>query len=59
MKIKIEDLSHDGRGIGRIDGKAVFVPRTYPDEVVEIQIKKDKKRFFEGETLNIISPHQS
>jgi 23S rRNA (uracil1939-C5)-methyltransferase len=54
MKIKIEDLSHDGRGIGRIDGKAVFVPRTYPDEVVEIQIKKDKKRFFEGETLNII-----
>ena len=54
MKIKIDDLSHDGRGIGRVNGKAIFIPDAYPDEVVEIEIIKDKKRFLEGKVLKII-----
>lgn len=54
MKIKIEDLSHDGRGIGRIEGKAVFVEGAYPGETIEIEIIKEKKRYLKGRVKQII-----
>ncbi len=54
MKIKINNLDHLGRGIGRIDGKVVFVNNALPDEEVEIKITKEKKKFSEGVVTNII-----
>lgn len=53
MKIKIEDLSHDGRGIERIEGKAAFIEGAYPGETVEIEIIREKKRFIEGKATKI------
>lgn len=54
MKIKIEDLSHDGKGVGRIENKVVFIENAYPEEVVEVEITKSKKRYSEGKVLEII-----
>ena len=33
-KITIESLSHDGRGVAHLDGKAVFIDGALPGEVV-------------------------
>lgn len=56
MKTKIRDLSHDGRGIGTIDGKTIFVENAYPEELVEVKITKEKKKYLEGKIVEIIEP---
>lgn len=55
MKIQINSLSHDGFGIGRHDdGKIVFVPKTIPGEIVEIDIRKENAKFAQGLLKQII-----
>jgi len=52
--LKIETLSHDGRGVGRLEGKAIFVEGALPNETVEIEIKKRHKKFDEAKATAII-----
>lgn len=52
--IKIESLSHDGRGIARIDGKTVFVTGALPGETVQIRYYKRSKKFDEAVCENIL-----
>ena len=54
MKVVIEKLDHFGNGLARIDGKIVFVPKTLPGDIVEIEIVKDNKKFQEGKVINYI-----
>lgn len=53
-KVTITDLNHQGKGIGRIENKIVFVPNTLPNEIVEIEIIKNKKNFMEGKVISIL-----
>lgn len=39
-RIKIDDLSHTGGGIGRIQGFVVFVEDTIPGEEVDVKIMR-------------------
>lgn len=54
MIVKIDKLSHDLRGITKIDNKITFIPKTLPEEVVNIRIIKQKKKFNEGCLTTII-----
>ena len=54
MKVKIRDLSHDGKGIGTLNDKTVFVENSYPTEEVEIEITKEKKKIAFGKTKEIL-----
>lgn len=45
MVVKIESLDSFGRGITKIDGKVCFVKNALPNEVVEISILEDKKKY--------------
>ena len=42
------------RGITKIDNKITFIPKTLPEEVVNIRITKQKKKFNEGCLTTII-----
>ena len=53
-KLKINGLDHQGNGISKIDNKVIFIPNTLPDELVEVEITKDKKNYLEGKLVNII-----
>ena len=53
-EIEIESLSHEGRGVGHLDGKVVFVDFALPGEVVEFKYSKQSKKFDEGRAVNII-----
>ncbi|WP_156471570.1 TRAM domain-containing protein [Snodgrassella sp. CFCC 13594] len=44
----ITDIDHDGRGIGRTDGKVVFVADALPGETVWWQSIREKKNLIEG-----------
>jgi 23S rRNA (uracil1939-C5)-methyltransferase len=51
--LEITALTHGGRGLGRHDGKAVFVPLTVPGDTVTCRIKRSKKNFLEAELVEI------
>lgn len=47
-KLEIVSLDHQGRGIGKIDSKTIFVPNALPGEVVDIDITVSKKNYCEA-----------
>ena len=53
--IEINKLDHQGRGIGKIDNKVIFVPYTLPGDLVEVEITKEKKNFLEGKVNKFIN----
>ena len=55
-EIKIFDISYDGAGVGKLDGKVVFVPKTLPDEIVEVNIVDSKKKFLKASCEKVVAP---
>jgi 23S rRNA (uracil1939-C5)-methyltransferase len=49
----IESLSHDGRGIARIDGKTVFVDGALAGETVSFQYTRLHKSYDEGRAVEV------
>lgn len=56
MEVAITGLSHDGRGIARVNDKVMFVFGALPDETVRVQITKSHSRFQEATTLEVLTP---
>lgn len=56
----IDGLSHDGRGVARLDGKAVFVSGALLGETVRAQITGRNRHFDEARLLEVQvpSPHR-
>jgi len=56
IEVRIEDLSHDGRGVASQGEKRVFVHGALPGERVLARITDRKRNFDEGETLEVLEP---
>lgn len=54
MIVKIDKLSHDFRGICRIDDKVTFVSNVLPNEVVDIRIINSKRSINEAKVISYI-----
>jgi 23S rRNA (uracil1939-C5)-methyltransferase len=54
--LEITSLVHGGRGIGRHEGKAVFVPLVAPGDRIDCRVVKSKKRFAEAELIEVLVP---
>ena len=52
--IEITSMDHNGRGIGKLNNKIVFVKNALPGEIVNLKILKEKKNFIEAEVLSYI-----
>lgn len=52
----IEGAAFKGKGVGKVDGMAVFVTGTMPGDEVRVRIIKKKKNYREGKLLEILSP---
>ena len=55
VSCEIIDLSHDGRGVGRVDGKACFIEGALPRETVEFRYTKRKRNYDEGRISKVIN----
>jgi len=53
---RIESLSHDGRGVARLEGKATFVHGALPGELVRLRVRKTHRNFDEAETEAVLEP---
>jgi 23S rRNA (uracil1939-C5)-methyltransferase len=60
VDLKIEDIAFGGKGVGREQGKAVFVPYTIDGETVSAELIREKKQFAEAELVEVkeSSPHR-
>lgn len=54
IELKIDSAAFKGKGIGRVDGLAVFVPNTAPGDRVKARITKKKKSYCEAKLLEVI-----
>ena len=42
------DMSSEGKGIAKLDGKIIFAEKAVPGDVADVEIRKSKKSFAEG-----------
>ena len=54
MEVKIVDLDHKGNGIGKIDNKIIFIPKSIPGDIVDIDIVKNHKKYDDGRVNKVI-----
>ncbi|MEO8161883.1 MAG: 23S rRNA (uracil(1939)-C(5))-methyltransferase RlmD, partial [Arenimonas sp.] len=54
FEISIENLGHDGRGVGRVDGKAVFVSGALPGETVRAKQTGRNRHFDEAQAIEVL-----
>ena len=55
VELQIEDIAFGGKGVGRLDGKAVFVPFTIAGERIQARIVREKKNFVEADLLEVLA----
>ena len=54
--VKIEDMSLEGEGVGKVDGYALFVKDTVIGDEVRIKVIKTKKTYGYARLIEVISP---
>ena len=52
--VYIEDLTHDGNGVAKIDGYPLFIQGALPGETAEIHVMKTLKNFGFAKVINIL-----
>lgn len=53
LSCDIVDLSYDGRGIGRINGKTCFIDGALPSETVTFRLTNQKRNYDEGRITQV------
>jgi len=56
VDVTIHDTAYKGKGVGKIDGLAVFVPGTAPGDTVRARIINRKKKYKEAKLLELLEP---
>ncbi len=54
--LEVVDLSHEGQGIAKLDGRAVFIDGALPGETIEVQLLQKRKGVQEAKLLQVIKP---
>jgi len=55
VKVTIESLAHDGRGVAHVDGKVIFIDEALPGEEVEFIYTDSRKDYAEGRVETLLS----
>lgn len=57
-EVPVVDITADGRGIAKADGKAIFVKDTIPGDCIDLEVTRRKGTLFEGRLLGIQTPSE-
>ena len=55
VKLKIEKMDYEGRGVSHVSEKVCFVKKALPGELVEAKLLQDEKRFSIYETTEVLT----
>ncbi len=56
LTVKIEDMGHDGEGIGKVDGYTLFVKDAVIGDTVKVKLMKTKKNYGYARLMEIVEP---
>jgi 23S rRNA (uracil1939-C5)-methyltransferase len=56
VEARIESLTHDGKGVTRIDGKATFVYGSLPGERVRFVYTEQRRKYDQGRVVEVLEP---
>lgn len=56
LTVSIEDLTHDGNGVAKVDGYPLFIQGALPNEKAQIHVLKTLKNYGFAKILEIIEP---
>ncbi|MDY6813863.1 MAG: 23S rRNA (uracil(1939)-C(5))-methyltransferase RlmD [Pseudomonadota bacterium] len=56
IELAVDALAHDGRGIGRVEGKTAFIHNALPGERVRYQRWRKRRDYDEGDALEVLQP---
>lgn len=56
IEVEIERAVYRGRGLGRYQGRVVFVPRSFPGDLVRARVRSVHAGYAEAEALDLVSP---
>lgn len=56
LTVYIEDLTHDGAGVAKVDGYPLFIAGGLPNETVEVHVLKTLKNYGFAKLKNIVEP---
>ena len=56
LTVHIEDLTHDGAGVAKVDGYPLFIKGCLPNETAEIHVLKTLKNYGFAKLINIVEP---
>lgn len=55
IEVTIDDLTHEGAGVARIDGYAIFIPKALPGERAKVKVIKVNKGYGFGRLLEVVA----
>ncbi|MFI3326279.1 MAG: 23S rRNA (uracil(1939)-C(5))-methyltransferase RlmD [Clostridia bacterium] len=58
-KLEITSVTAEGAGVGKLNGMAVFVPKTAPGDIINCKIVKNKKTYAFGIVDSVINPSEN
>lgn len=60
LTVEIEDLTHDGNGVAKVEGYPLFIKGALPEETVRIHVVKTLKKYGFAKLIEVIipSPHR-
>ncbi|WP_017381214.1 23S rRNA (uracil(1939)-C(5))-methyltransferase RlmD [Paenisporosarcina sp. TG-14] len=58
ITVHVEDLTHDGAGVAKVDGYPLFIVGALPGETAEIHVVKTTKSYGFGKLIEIIKPSE-
>jgi 23S rRNA (uracil1939-C5)-methyltransferase len=53
LELEIDGIGHDGQGVGRWQGMAVFIPGALPGERVYVRVRRLTKRHLEADLVGV------
>jgi tRNA/tmRNA/rRNA uracil-C5-methylase (TrmA/RlmC/RlmD family) len=56
LTLRIDEIAFGGSGVGKADGKVIFVPFTIDQELVQVQVVESRKSFDLGSVQTILEP---
>ncbi|TFE01327.1 23S rRNA (uracil(1939)-C(5))-methyltransferase RlmD [Jeotgalibacillus sp. R-1-5s-1] len=56
--VTIEDLTHEGHGVGKVEGYPLFIPLALPGEKVKTKVVKTTKNFGFGRLMENLEPSE-